>query len=186
MSNLLPLCVFVDMLINHEICYKNSKIIVFPNSCNLYGYALELAVKHYFGLPLDISRDNNIDVIAEIDGKRHFLEVKTGSSPCVSLRADGSEKNELKTCSFFGYAIYIDPNKTLAGQFGYILPSSIIRKTGFETGFLRETVRSDGKPTIKTQTLYNYKKNDYHGTKAFKLSALWEENGAIPFKEFFK
>lgn len=144
----------------------------------LFGYLLELAVKDFFNRPLVISSAGRIDLSAVINGKLRRLEVKQNG---------GDFRTAGKGSSYIAYSIYIDVNKPLSEQFGYVMPMSVFRECGNALNLIRsEKTDSAGHSKMSLQTLYNYKKNDYHGAKAFKLSALWEENGAIPFKEFFK
>ena len=146
------------------------------NTCGYYGYLLELAIKDFFGLPLVISDPKKHDLRITLDGKKRFVEVKENG---------GNFYNLCRRDSFIFYAVYIDVNKPITGQFGYFMPLSVFRSCGFELKHIRTEKRDGNEIKTALQTLYNYSKGDFHGAKAFKLSTLWEENGAISFKEFF-
>lgn len=145
-----------------------------------YGYVLELAVKDFFGLPLVISEAGHNDCWrVPIDGKDRVLEVKQNG---------GDFRTAGKGNSFMAYAVYIDLNRDLAHQFGYMMPMEIFRQVG--NGDLHhiraEKKDHNGALKMSLQTLYVYKKNDYLGKKAFKLADAWEDAGAVSFKDFFK
>jgi len=142
------------------------------------GYLLELAVKDYCGKKLVISKAGKVDLSVKIDGRLRRLEVKQNG---------GDFRYQCKGSSFIAYAVYIDSNKPLSGQFGYVMPMEVFRQCGYALNHIRkEKTDSKGNAKMSLQTLYNYSKDDFHGAKAFKLSAMWEEMGAIPFKEFFQ
>lgn len=142
------------------------------------GYLLEYAVKDYAHKKLAISKPGKVDLSLPIDGKLRRVEVKQNG---------GDFRYNCKGNSYIVYAVYIDGNKPLREQFGYVMPMEVFRTAGYTLNHIR-TEKKDSKGNVKMslQTLYNYSKQDFHGAKAFKLSALWEEMGAIPFKEFFK
>lgn len=142
------------------------------------GYLLELAVKDYFGLPLEISKPGKTDITVEINGHKRKAEIKQNG---------GDFRHACKGNSFIFYAVYIDESKTLAEQFGYIMPMTVFKKAGAELKHIRDTkTDSKGLEKMSLQTLYNYSKGDFHGAKAFKLADRWEELEAVSFKEFFK
>ena len=142
------------------------------------GYLLELAVKDYAGKKLAISPAGKLDLTLTIDGKTRRVEVKQNG---------GDFRHNCKGSSYIAYAVYIDGNKPLKDQFGYVMPMTVFRECGCKLNHIRsEKTDSKGNSKMSLQTLYNYKAGDFHGAKAFKLSALWEEAGAISFKDFFK
>ena len=142
------------------------------------GYLLELAVKDYADKPLSISKPGRVDISLRIAGKLRRVEVKQNG---------GDFRYNCKGSSYIAYAVYINPDKPLSEQFGYVMPLSVFKTCGYALNHIRtEKTDSAGHTKMALQTLYNYKKSDFHGAKAFKLSAMWEEAGAIPFKEFFK
>lgn len=143
----------------------------------LNGYRLELAVKGYAGKELAISKPGKVDVSLPIAGKVRRVEIKQNG---------GDFRLSCKGNSYIVYAVYIDPDKPLREQFGYVMPMDVFRTCGNALHHIRaEKIDSAGHKKMALQTLYNYKQGDFHGAKAFKLSAMWEEMGAIPFKEFF-
>ena len=147
------------------------------NACGLLGYLLELAVKDYAHKPLEISKPGKVDISLTIDGKLRRVEVKENG---------GDFRYGCKGNSYIAYAVYIDGDKPLREQFGYVMPMSVFREVGAELNHIRnEKHDRNGVNKMALQTLYNYKKGDYHGAKAWKLSAMWEAAGAIPFKDFF-
>ena len=147
------------------------------NTCGFYGYLLELAIKDFFGKPLVISAEGKIDISVMYDGKLRRAEIKQNG---------GQFRSAGKGNSLMFYAVYIEPEKTLAEQFGYIMPMEIFRAIGFELNHIRkEKLDGDGYRIMALQTLYNYSKADFHGAKAGKLADEWTENGAITFKDFF-
>ncbi|MBO7716968.1 MAG: hypothetical protein J6S85_25605 [Methanobrevibacter sp.] len=142
------------------------------------GYLLELAVKDYFHKPLVISKPGKLDLTATIDGKARRMEVKQNG---------GDFRYNCKGCSYIAYAVYIEPGKPLSEQFGYIMPMSVFKAVGYALNHIRtEKTDSAGHTKIALQTLYNYRKGDFHGAKAYKLADMWEQAGAITFKDFFK
>lgn len=149
------------------------------NSDGYYGYLLELAICYHYGRPLVISPANAHDIVfTDSNGKRRFMESKQNG---------GEFRHYCKGNSYISYAVFIDPYKTLPEQFGYVMPLDVFRTCGKALNHIRtEKKDADGSVKIALQTLYKYKDGDFHGAKAFKLSTLWEENGAIPFKEFYK
>ena len=141
------------------------------------GYLLELAVKDYAHKPLVISKPGHVDVSLTIGGKLCRVEVKQNG---------GDFRFNCKGNSYIAYAVYIEPGKPLREQFGYVMPMNVFKACGYALNHIRtEKVDSKGNVKMALQTLYNYKKDDFHGAKAFKLSAMWEAAGAIPFKDFF-
>lgn len=144
----------------------------------IFGYLLELAVKDFFNRPLVISPAGKVDLSAVIAGKVRRLEVKQNG---------GDFRTAGKGSSIIAYAVYVDINKTLAEQFGYVMPMTVFRECGNALNLIRsEKTDSAGHTKMSLQTLYNYKADDFHGKKAFKLADAWEESGAVTFKEFFK
>ena len=142
------------------------------------GYLLEYAVKDWAHKRLAISKPGKVDLSLPINGKLRRVEVKQNG---------GDFRFNCKGCTYIAYAVYIDGEKPLAGQFGYVMPMEVFKTAGYALNHIRaEKKDSKGNVKMSLQTLYNYSKQDFHGAKAFKLSALWEEMGAIPFKEFFK
>ena len=141
------------------------------------GYLLEYAVKAYGGAAMKISEPGKTDLRFEIDGKRRYVEVKQNG---------GDFRHACKGNSYIFYAIYIDENKPLREQFGYVMPMKVFKAVGAELHLFRsEKKDSKGNVKMSLQTLYNYSKQDFHGAKAFKLADAWEAAGAIPFKDFF-
>lgn len=141
------------------------------------GYLLEYAVKDYYHKPLVISKPGKVDITATIDGHACRMEVKQNG---------GDFRYNCKGNSYIAYAVYIDPNKPLREQFGYVMPMSVFKACGYALNHIRtEKTDSKGNTKIALQTLYNYKKGDFHGAKGFKLADAWEAAGAIPFKDFF-
>lgn len=141
------------------------------------GYLLELSIKDYYGKPLVISKAGKVDLSVVIDGKLRRLESKQNG---------GDFRHECKGSSYMAYAVYIEEGKPLNQQFGYVMPMTVFKACGYALNHIRKEKKdADGMVKMSLQTLYNYKKADFHGAKAFKLSAMWEENGAIPFKDFF-
>lgn len=159
--------------------YKNSLTAEQLNAVDaINGYLLELAVKDYAGQELTISKPGKVDIRLAIDGKRRCVEVKQNG---------GDFRRSCKGNSYIVYAVYIDGNKPLREQFGYVMPMTVFREIGNSLKHIRaEKIDSAGNKKMSLQTLYNYSKGDFHGAKAFKLSEAWEEAGAIPFKNFFK
>lgn len=141
------------------------------------GYLLEYAVKDYYHKPLIISKPGKVDITATIDGHARRMEVKQNG---------GDFRYNCKGNSYIAYAVYINPNKPLREQFGYVMPMSVFKACGYALNHIRtEKTDSKGNTKMALQTLYNYKKGDFHGAKGFKLADAWEAAGAIPFKEFF-
>ena len=162
-------------ILNDYIQYLTSEQL--GNECGRYGYLLELAVKDYFHKPLVISKAGHIDLTITVNGKSRRCEVKENG---------GDFRFECKGSSVVAYAVYIDGSKTLAEQFGYMINMPAFKTCGYALNHIRtEKKDKDGNNKMSLQTLYNYKKGDFHGAKAFKLSAMWEEFGAISFKDFF-
>ena len=175
---------YVTLLENGSIFYKGTKIPVIVNSCSVFGFALELAVKDYYGLPLVISRQRGIDVITEVNGKRTFIEVKSNSSPL----AIGVSRSSLMC-----YACFVDINKPLNRQKGYVINRSDFVDIGIKLNHIKTGTSNyranNGKPSfntcLKTQTVYNYSKGEYHGKKWFKLEDEYIEHGGISFRDWF-
>ena len=147
-------------------------------SDGFFGYVLELAVKDFFNLPLLISPPEKKDVKATIyDNSKHYIEVKQNG---------GDFRSACHGSGMIAYTVYIDLDKPLNQQFGYVMPMSIFRTVGAELKHIRsEKKDKNGNLKMSLQSLYNYKENDYHGKKAFKLADSWEDNGAITFKDCF-
>ena len=159
--------------------YKDNLTVEQLNATDaINGYLLELAVKDYYNKPLSISKPGKLDLTATVDGKARRMEVKQNG---------GDFRYNCKGCSYIAYAVYIEPDKPLSEQFGYVMPMTVFKTVGYALHHIRtEKQDSAGHTKMALQTLYNYSKADFHGAKAFKLSAMWEEAGAIPFKDFFK
>ena len=141
------------------------------------GYLLEYAVKYYFKANMNISEPEKRDLKAPIDGHMRFIEIKQNG---------GDFRHSCKGSSYIAYAIFVDENKPLREQFGYVMPMATFKTVGAQLHLFRsEKKDSKGNVKMSLQTLYNYSKQDFHGAKAFKLADAWEAAGAIPFKEFF-
>ena len=148
------------------------------NACGYYGYLLELAIKDYFGKPLVISPEGKIDISVSFNGKLRRAEIKQNG---------GQFRSAGKGNSLMFYSVYIEPEKTLPEQLGYIMPMELFRSVGFSLKHIRtEKLDGDGYRIMALQTLYNYSKSDFHGAKAGKLADTWEDGGAVTFKSFFK
>ena len=142
------------------------------------GYLLELAIKSYFGADMNISDPGKRDLKVSIDGHMRFIEIKQNG---------GDFRHACKGSSYIMYCIYIDENKPLCEQFGYVMPMTTFKAVGAELNFFRSEKKDKaGNVKMSLQTLYNYKKDDFHGAKGYKLADAWEAAGAIPFKEFFR
>lgn len=168
---------YANLLLEGEIHYKGRKSsIVKPNSCSLLGFALELAVKDYLGLEMSISRSRQADTIFSDEKGRHFLEVKSNSSPF-----DASK------CGTIAYAFFVDLEKPLNKQWGYVMPMKLFKEIGYSLNHIKSGTSNGGRNFVeeKTQTVWNYSKNAPHGAKAYKLEDAYLENGAISFEEWF-
>lgn len=172
------LSVYAEMLLNGEIYYKGTKTKVIPNECNLKGLSLELASKDFHGLPLDISSARGIDIVfTDENGKRRFMEVKSNGSP-LAIAAERS--------SIMAYAFCVNLEKPLNKQWGYVLSRSAFMEIGEKLHHIVSGTTSGGRVhTLKTQTVWNNKKNAPHGAKAFKLEDEYIKAGARSFEEYF-
>ena len=146
-------------------------------TCALFGYLLELAVKSFFGMPMTISPAGKPDITIPINGKNRRTEIKQNG---------GDFRSNCKGESYIAYCVYVDINKPLNQQFGYIVKKSVFIDCANQVNMIREKTDSKGYKKTSLQTVYNYKLNDFHGSKGYKLADLLEQHGAIPFKEFFK
>jgi hypothetical protein len=148
------------------------------NATDAYnGYLLELAVKDYYHKTLAISKPGKLDLQIMVDGHKRNCEVKQNG---------GDFRFECKGNSYIAYCVYIEPGKDLRHQLGYVMPMTVFKTAGYALNHIRkEKLDSKGNCKMALQTLYNYTKADFHGKKAFKLIDMWEENGAVPFKDFF-
>ena len=142
-----------------------------------HGFLLEYAIKWYGGITLKISDIGKPDCKLTINGQNRIVEIKQNG---------GNFYSACKGSSFIAYCVFIDPEKSLKEQFGYIMPMGDFKVCGAALNHIRSEKRDRGAVKMALQTLYDYKKADFHGTKAFKLADMWEEAGAIPFKDFFK
>lgn len=170
---------YANKLANGEIYYKGTKETVKPNDCNLRGYALELAVKDYYGLELSICREHANDVVfRDEDDRRHFMEVKSNSSPIDGV---------LNRSSVISYAFFINLDATLAEQNGYVMPLKKFMDIGMSLGHIKSGTVKGGSVHVeyKTQTVYNYSKMEFHGKKAFKLADAYVQAGAVSFEDWF-
>lgn len=170
---------YANMLLNGEIHYKDSKDAVKVNDCNLKGYSLELAVKDYYGLPLEISRSRQNDIIFyDADDRKHFMEVKSNSSPIDGV---------LGRSSFISYAAFVNLDATLAEQVGYVMKLKTFMDIGMTLGHIKSGTTKGGTVEVeyKTQTVYNNTKSEFHGKKWFKLEAEYVRKGGISFEDWF-
>lgn len=141
------------------------------------GYLLELAVKDYYGLPLVISKAGKRDLKITVNGKVHYCEVKQNG---------GDFRFECRGSSYIAYSVYIEPEKDLRHQLGYLMPMTVFKSAGYALNHIRkEKLDSKNNCKMSLQTLYDYAKADFHGKKAFKLIDMWEADGAVAFKDFF-
>ena len=171
---------YADMLAREEITYAGTSKVVKPNAANIRGLALELAVKDYYGLPLAISRANSNDIVYRDSAeRRHFMEVKSNSSPL-----DGCIGRSGTMAYVFGVRL----EKTLAEQWGYVMPTKLFMTIGFELKHIKQGTTNGGRAEVeyKTQTVWNNSKQEPHGTKAYKLEDAYQAAKAKPFKEWFK
>lgn len=171
-----PINYYVALLLAGSIYYKGTRRPVIVNSCSALGLALELAVKDFFGLPLDISKARGIDIVATIDGKRRFVEVKSNYSP-LSEAVDRS--------SIMVYCFGVQPEKPLCEQWGYVLAKKDFMEIGKSLNHITIKKNSKGRPETVTQTVWNNKKQQPHGAKAYKLEDAYIAAGAVSFGEFF-
>lgn len=152
------------------------------NTCAIQGFLLELAIKdfrdNYKHDParLVISKAGHVDLSLIIDGKLRRVECKENG---------GEFRNYCRGSSYMAYAVYIDEDKPLAGQFGYIAPRADFIAAGDSVNLFRSKKDNGKYMKLSLQTLYVYKQADFHGKKAFKLADALEDAGAITFKEFF-
>lgn len=170
---------YAEMVENGKIYYSGTKKVVKPNSCNIYGFAVELAVCDYYGLPLTISRAKTNDVIYTDDnGARHFMEVKSNSSPI-----DGC----VGRSSVIAYVFGVQLDKPLNKQWGYVLPFKTFMSIGKKLKHIKEGTTTGGTVMVeyKTQTVWNNKKQEPHGTKAYKLEDAYQQANAKSFGEWF-
>ena len=147
------------------------------NTCGYYGIILEYACKWYNGQKLEIAKPGKPDLRFVVDGKKRVVEVKENGGNFYTCG---------KGNTFIFYAVYIDMEKMLKDQFGYVIPMPAFREAAAAFNHIRSEKKDRGLTKMALQTLYNYSKGDFHGTKALKLAAMWEELGAISFKDFFK
>ena len=171
---------FAEMVKNGEVRYTGTRKVVKANACSIRGYALELAVKAHYGLPLTISKARSNDIIfADENGARHFMEVKSNSSPI-----DGC----LGRSSVMAYVFGVSLDKPLTEQWGYVLPLKSFMAIGTAMGHIKSGTTAGGAAEVeyKTQTVWNNSKGEPHGTKAYKLEDAYQASGAVSFKEWFK
>ena len=144
----------------------------------LCGYCLELSIKDYLGLPLVLSPAGKVDVTMPINGKNRKTEIKQNG---------GDWRNNCKGESFVAYCPYVDLDKPLNQQFGYIVVKTAFVRCAEKVNLIRHGKKdSKGYSKDSLQTVYNYKLNQFHGAKAFKFTALLEdETNALTFKEYF-
>lgn len=174
------LSTYAEMVMNGEICYKGTKKPVIANDCAIKGLALELAVKDYFNLPLEVSKSRENDIIfVGDDGKRHFMEVKSNSSPI---------ENCVGRSSVMAYVFGVQLDKPLSKQWGYVMPLKQFIEIGYAHGHIKSGTSTGGKVAVamKTQTVWNNSKNEPHGAKAYKLEDAYIAAGAISFSEMFR
>lgn len=170
---------YAEMLNRGEVCYKGTKTIVEPNSCNLRGFALELAVADYYGQPLEISNVGQMDIIFyDEEGRKHFMEVKSNSSPLDGV---------LNRSKYISYVPFVDLDGTLSEQIGYVIKLKKFFDIGMSNGHIKPGTTRGGAYTVeyKTQTVYNYSKMAFHGKKWFKLAELYAQNGGLRFDEWY-
>ena len=170
---------YAEMLKTGKIHYTKSKTVVKPNDCNIYGLALELAVKDYYGLDLAISKKHSNDVVFYgKDGKRHFMEVKSNSSPI-----DGC----IGRSGTMAYVFGVKLDKTLSQQWGYVMPLKSFMKIGLEMKHIKSGTTQGGnvKVEYKTQTVWINKDRLPWGKKAYKLEDAYKASGAQSFAEWF-
>lgn len=169
---------YADLLKNGEICYKGTKKQVIVNDCSVRGLALEIAIKDYHGQKMEISGQKQLDLIFTINGKKHFAEIKSNSSP-IDVTFN---KNSV---IFYAFGIQLD--KPLNQQYAYIVPKKDFLSIGYELKHIKEGTTSNGRiKCYKTQTVWNNSKQAPHGSKCFKLEDRYIQAGAIPFSEYFK
>lgn len=169
---------YAEMVQSGKICYKGTKNPVIANDCNLKGLSLELAVKDYYNLPLEISNAHGIDIIFQLNGKRTFAEVKSNGSP-IAIACSRS--------SYMMYVFGVDLNKPLNGQWGYVVNKSSFMTIGKKLGHIKQGTTAGGRvDCVKTQTVWNNSKNAPHGTKAYKLEDAYIAAGANSFEEWFR
>lgn len=176
------LSIYADMLNSGKIFYAGARKDdnpVKPNDCNIRGLALELAVRDYFDLPLVIGTQRQNDIVfRDEDDRRHFMEVKSNSSPLDGI---------LNRSSMISYAFFVDLDRPLNEQMGYVLKLKKFMDIGLSLGHIKSGTTKGGEVAVeyKTQTVYNYSKMEFHGKKAFKLAEAYAQAGAQSFEEFF-
>ena len=85
------------------------------------------------------------------------------------------------------YSFYVDLDKPLCKQYGYVMSMKDFLSIGFELNHIKAGTENGGKNRcLKTQTVYNNSKKAFHGKKAFKLEERYLQVDAVSFKEFFK
>lgn len=171
---------YVNLISNGSIKYKDNTTRTFrANSCAINGCAMQLAAQDWAKNKLEF-RLHGIDIIyKDADGERRFLEVKSNSSPIEAASA--------LRCSMIAYASHVEPSRPLNKQDGYVLPMADFLRIGKELKLIKSGTSCGGSKTedMKTQTVYNNSKGDYHGTKWFKLEEEFLKVGALTFEEFF-
>lgn len=168
---------YAQLLQDGQIKTTDNKIVR-PNACSLRGFALELACKDYYHLPLKISAAGANDLIIKVNGKRRFIEIKSNGSPIGTVGRS----------SLMCYAFMVDLNKTIAEQYGYIMDMKTFLQIGEKHHHIRHNATVAGGKTVaelKTQSVYNYTKSAPIGSKMYKLEDDYLEAQAMSFSEWF-
>ena len=159
---------------------KNLTMYAKHGKDGLNGDTFEIALKEFFGLPLEVSPSKVVDLpirVTEKVKKFNKVECKTGA---------GEIKHELKGNSFVVYCPVVDLEKDLIHQEAFILE----RKVFIECVKSAGCYRADKKTTNNThteaiQTFWNNKQNKPHGRKLYVLLDELYEHGT-PLQEWLE
>lgn len=144
----------------------------------LNGDCAELALKDFYGMPLEVSGAGIVDIKIKVDGSTKTLnkvEIKTGAGRL------------LHDCRGNKYMIYIpvvDRSKDILHQEGFLIKRTMFINLLKEVGLYRACKQSkDRAPSEAIQTFWVEKNNAPHGKKYFLLlDALYEKG--TPLQEF--
>lgn len=144
----------------------------------LNGDCAELAIKDFYGLPLEVSKAGIIDIKIKIDGNiKTFnnVEIKTGA---------GRLLHDCKGNKYMIYIPVVDRSKDILHQEGFLIKRTVFINLLKEIGLYRACKQSkDRAPSEAIQTFWIEKNNAPHGKKYYLLLDELYEKG-MPLQEF--
>lgn len=137
-----------------------------------YGEGVEMALKAYFRLKINVSKPGRTDMRKA----NVCYEIKTGAGEL------GDVGHKLvKGCSMVVYVPVVNENLPIEEQEGFVMEREVFLEILEECGLIREKTSTSGVRKVTIQTFWNRSKNAPHG-KGYRrmLDAFYNNESVTP------